>query len=149
MMRRMRLTHEFVEYVPEDPAEGTIYVSLPFATAIHKCCCGCGNEVVTPLSPTDWTLIFDGESVSLYPSIGNWSFPCRSHYWIRCSEAVWAPRWSRRKIRAAQARDRLVKERYFGHIQPATGTKPKAKAKATRKGKLCGSVWTKIKQSFF
>jgi len=34
--------------------------------------------VVTPLSPTGWSLIFDGETVSLYPSIGNWNFPCRS-----------------------------------------------------------------------
>ncbi|MFC4855982.1 DUF6527 family protein [Actinophytocola glycyrrhizae] len=24
---------------------------------------------------------FNGETVSLSPSIGNWSFPCRSHYY--------------------------------------------------------------------
>jgi hypothetical protein len=49
-----------------------------------KCCCGCGHEVVTPFSPTDWKLTFDCVSVSLYPSIGNWSPPCRAHYFIEC-----------------------------------------------------------------
>ena len=59
------LKHEFVEFIPEHLPEGTIYVSIRFATASHKCCCGCGKEVVTPLSPTDWKLTFDGETISL------------------------------------------------------------------------------------
>ena len=67
--------------------EGKIYVSIAYATAVHKCACGCGKEVVTPLSPTDWKLIFDGKTVSLDPSIGNWGFPCRSHYWVRNNRA--------------------------------------------------------------
>jgi hypothetical protein len=82
MKREMVLTHEFVEYIPNNLKDGTIYVSFAFATVAHKCCCGCGNEVITPLSPTDWKLIFDGKSISLEPSIGNWNFACRSHYWI-------------------------------------------------------------------
>jgi hypothetical protein len=65
------LTHEFVEFIPDAIEEGKIYVSIGYATAIHKCACGCGREVVTPLSPTDWKLIFDGKTVSLDPSIGN------------------------------------------------------------------------------
>ena len=76
------LKHEFVEFVPERLVDDTLYVSISYATAAHRCCCGCGREVVTPLSPTDWQLTFDGETVSLYPSIGNWNFACRSHYWI-------------------------------------------------------------------
>jgi hypothetical protein len=87
-MKQAALTHEFVDYMPDVPQEGTLYISIRFATAIHKCCCGCGNEVVTPLSPTDWKLIFDGDTVSLDPSIGNWSFPCQSHYWIRRNNVV-------------------------------------------------------------
>jgi len=75
--------HQFVEYVPDVIEEGILYISLPYATAIHKCICGCGNEVVTPLSPKDWQLTFDGKAVSLSPSIGNWNFACQSHYWIR------------------------------------------------------------------
>ncbi len=71
MKRETALTHEFVEYIPEHLKDGTVYVSIPFATAAHKCCCGCGKEVVTPLTPTDWQLTFDGETISLEPSIGN------------------------------------------------------------------------------
>ena len=60
----MILTHRFVKTVPEILEDGVIYVSMDYATAIHKCCCGCGNEVVTPFSPTDWRLMFDGKSVT-------------------------------------------------------------------------------------
>ena len=64
------LTHEFVEFVPDELKERTLYGSIPYKTVVHLCCCGCGREVVTPLSPTDWQLTFDGETVSLHPSIG-------------------------------------------------------------------------------
>jgi len=94
------LQHTFVDSFPDRLEPGTVYVCIPYATVTHLCCCGCGNEAVTPLGPTEWKLTFDGESVSLYPSIGNWSFPCRSHYWIRNNTVEWAPRWSDRKITA-------------------------------------------------
>src|SRR4051812_48089733 len=98
MTRINKITHEFVDTMPKILADGVIYVSIPYATTIHKCCCGCGNKVVTPLSPTDWTLSFNGESISLDPSIGNWSFPCQSHYWIRSNRVQWAPRWTSKEI---------------------------------------------------
>ncbi len=44
------LKHEFVEFIPDVIEEGKIFVSIKYATAVHKCCCGCGKEVVTPLS---------------------------------------------------------------------------------------------------
>ena len=83
------MIHEFVEYIPEKLSDGTIYISTTYGTAVHKCCCGCGNEVVTPLTPTDWKLIFDGETISLHPSIGNWNLDCKSHYWIKNNEIKW------------------------------------------------------------
>lgn len=113
MTRAHRLEHEFVHYIPEKLEGGKLYVSVVFATVVHRCCCGCGNEVVTPLSPTDWQLTFDGESVSLDPSIGNWSFACQSHYWIRRGQVHWARRWSEQEIRAGRAQDRRSKERFF------------------------------------
>ncbi|WP_155950839.1 DUF6527 family protein [Pseudoalteromonas lipolytica] len=85
----MKMQHKFVDYVPENIQSTTLYISLEYGTAVHKCCCGCGEEVVTPLSPSDWKLIFDGNSISLKPSIGNWSFKCRSHYFITKSRVVW------------------------------------------------------------
>ena len=53
------LAFEFVQAIPEKLEDGTLYVSMDYATVVHKCCCGCGREVVTPLSPTDWKLTFD------------------------------------------------------------------------------------------
>jgi hypothetical protein len=94
----MRVKHAFVETIPETIEAGTLYVSIPYATAVHACLCGCGEEVVTPLSPVDWALTFDGETVSLSPSIGSWSLPCQSHYWLRRSQVVWAERWDKREI---------------------------------------------------
>lgn len=90
----MKLSHKFVKNVPEQLEDGIVYISMEYATAIHKCCCGCGNEVVTPFSPTDWELIFDGKTISLYPSIGNWNFGCKSHYWIINNEVKWMPKRS-------------------------------------------------------
>ena len=99
------MKHVFVEYIPEELAQDTIYISIPYAIAAHLCCCGCGNQVITPLSPTGWTLSFNG-TISLDPSIGNWSFRCQSHYWIRNDKVVWARRWSAKEIAAGRANDR-------------------------------------------
>ena len=107
------LTHRFIEYVPDEVENGVLYISIPFATATHRCCCGCGEEVVTPLTPNDWSLIFDGETVSLMPSIGNWSFACKSHYWIKRNQVIWAPAWSESQIVAGRARDAVVKQQHF------------------------------------
>jgi hypothetical protein len=103
------IAYEFVEYIPEELEERTLYISVAYVTAVHKCCCGCGREVVTPLSPTGWQLIFDGKSVSLYPSIGSWSLPCQSHYFITKSRAVWVPRWTQKQI--AEGRTQEAKAR--------------------------------------
>lgn len=104
MEQERQIQHHFVDYIPDKLEENTLYVSLEFATAIHKCLCGCGNQVVTPFSPTDWRLTFDG-SVSLEPSIGNWSFKCRSHYWITQNTARWARAWSEDEISAGRIHD--------------------------------------------
>ena len=112
-MKQFTVTHEFVESIPDELQDGRLYVSIPFATAAHKCCCGCGNEVITPLSPTAWALTFDGETVSLEPSIGSWSLPCKSHYWITRNEVTWARRWSQKEIDRNRQRDRVAKQAFF------------------------------------
>lgn len=99
------LTHRFVDSVPERLEPGVVYVSIEFTTVIHLCCCGCGKEVVTPLSSSDWKLTFDGESISLHPSIGNWNFSCRSHYWIRKNRPVWAADWTEEEVAEARLLD--------------------------------------------
>ncbi len=102
--RQTEFSPEFVEFIPESPKEGVLYISIRFATATHRCACGCGQIVVTPIKPADWSLTWNGEEVSIYPSIGNWNFPCRSHYWIRRNRIVWARRWDVRKVEDERAR---------------------------------------------
>ena len=112
-MKRASVSHEFVENIPPELAERVLYVSIPYAIAIHLCACGCGNKVVTPISPAEWQLLYDGESVSLTPSIGNWEFPCRSHYWIRHDKIQWAGRWSDEEITEGRQRDAEDLANYF------------------------------------
>jgi hypothetical protein len=107
------ITHKFVEFIPDEIEEGTLYISIEYCTAVHKCACGCGNEVVTPLSPTDWQLIFDGKTVSLNPSIGNWSFECKSHYLITRNKIHYARRWSDLEIEEGRKEDSKQKKKYF------------------------------------
>ena len=89
MTRTDYLRHEFVEYMPPVLDDGVLYVSIRFRLAVHRCCCGCGYEVPTGLSPDSWKLVFDGESISLSPSVGNWGLACQSHYWVRCNRVRW------------------------------------------------------------
>jgi hypothetical protein len=113
MKQEILLKHQFVEFIPEELADRTLYISMRFATVSHLCACGCKTKVVTPLKPTDWKLTFDGKTITLNPSVGNWSFPCRSHYWIRNNVVEWAEDWSQARIDATRAHDRSAKERYF------------------------------------
>ncbi|ODT21946.1 MAG: hypothetical protein ABS35_16015 [Kaistia sp. SCN 65-12] len=106
MTRIGQIRPEFVDFIPERLEPGVLYVSRRYSTASHLCCCGCGLEVVTPLSPAKWRLLESNGAVSLNPSVGNWSFPCRSHYWIKGNRVQWAGAMSAEQIAAVKARDR-------------------------------------------
>jgi hypothetical protein len=105
-----RMQHEFVEFIPTVLAPRVLYISVEYATVLHLCCCGCNNQVVTPLAPGRWRLTFDGESISLNPSIGNWSFPCQSHYWIQRNRVRWARTFTREEVARVRERDRSAME---------------------------------------
>ena len=107
------MKHEFVEHIPDQLQAEVLYISIDFALAVHKCFCGCGNEVVTPLSPVDWSITFDGEAISLHPSVGNWNFPCRSHYWVRKGKVHWAGKFTDLEIKGVQAKDKKDKVKHF------------------------------------
>ncbi len=125
-MKQQRMSHVFVEEIPTETEQGLLYVSMECATAIHRCACGCGQEVVTPLSPTDWSLIFDGDTISLNPSIGNWSLPCRSHYFIDRSAIAWASNMSNAAIELGRTRDRQYKAAYFSAERSVPSPPPTA-----------------------
>lgn len=109
----MRMRHKFVDLIPEEKEDGVIYISLKYNTATHLCCCGCGYKVITPFSPVDWQLIYNGEHVSLYPSIGNWDYPCKSHYWISKGKIKWARNFSEEEIELARQHDQRMNEQYY------------------------------------
>lgn len=112
--------HEFVEFIPETLAEGILYVSIKYKTVAHLCACGCKREVVTPISPTDWELSFNGTSISLRPSIGNWDFPCKSHYFIIRNSIQWADAFNEQKIAAVKSMDQMNKTIYYGEKNKTT-----------------------------
>jgi hypothetical protein len=131
-MKYRGLEHRFVQYIPRLLEPGVLYISVEFATAAHKCCCGCDEQVVTPLTPHDWILTFDGETVSLWPSIGNWNYACRSHYIIKRNRVIEARPWTDDEMTAGRRKDRLAKAEFYGmnrqdnEIAPSTLRKDKS-----------------------
>lgn len=112
-MKRDAIIPSYVEFIPVDIEEGVLYISKRFRTASHKCACGCGMIVVTPLKSDKWRLVDKKGQVSMRPSIGNWSFPCKSHYWIRDNSIDWSYRFSPEMIEANRRADAMVTERYL------------------------------------
>jgi hypothetical protein len=131
MSRVERLEPVFVDEVPRDIEPGKLYLSIAYTTAIHLCCCGCGSEVVTPLHPARWSVTYDGETVSLSPSVGSWALPCRSHYVIRRNKVRWARQWSNERIEAGRERDRRALSAHFQRdVEPDPGAADAAPANA-------------------
>ena len=60
-----------------DRGSGVLYVSEKYAVAGHLCACGCGNKVITPLRPEEWSFTEHNGLPSLWPSIGNWQLERR------------------------------------------------------------------------
>jgi hypothetical protein len=115
-MRKARtIKYQFIELLPGALEPETLYVSLKYKNMVHLCFCGCGKKVITPLSPTGWELTFNGREVSIYPSIGSWNLPCRSHYWITKNSVEWDELWSTEQTAVGFSRDRADKERYYRH----------------------------------
>lgn len=117
MMRTNRLAHNFVENIPERLAPGILYIALRYNTATHLCCCGCGSEIVTPLSPVQWRLTINNETVSLYPSIGNWNLSCRSHYIIKNGQVIESEAWSQKQVAYGQLRDKQARTAYYKNME--------------------------------
>jgi hypothetical protein len=150
MLRHNHLEHRFVHYIPEQLEPGIIYISMDYATAAHSCCCGCGEQVITPFSPADWKMTFDGETISLWPSIGNWNFRCRSHYIIRRSQVLGAEPWNHSQVEKGRRRDKSRNQQHYDEKSrsenhpPVPPVSPKSESlglwdrikKKTRKGGL-------------
>lgn len=145
----MKLAHRFVELIPDELEDGVLYVSIKFGTVVHKCACGCGEEVVTPLGPAEWRLTYDGRTVSLAPSIGNWSFPCRSHYWIERGSVRWARGFSGAEVAKVRQDAKARRESYYVEgIADPSGIAPRDSSRAGANGDDVRSFWQWVQAKF-
>jgi hypothetical protein len=85
------LTPLYLENIPEKKDSGILYISEKYEIAIHLCACGCRLQAVTPLGEGEWTLLKQGDKVTLRPSIGNFKGenPYHAHYYITENKIQW------------------------------------------------------------
>lgn len=126
-MNQVQFKSEVVGSIPEALQANTLYVTTDGDVAGHLCACGCGREVITPLSPTDWSITIGRRGATLFPSIGNWAFPCRSHYFIWDGAIVWARDMSAKAIEQGRRRDKARKQDYYEQLngQPMPKIEPR------------------------
>ena len=155
MMLHQTLVHHFVRTVPRELDPGVLYISIDYATAVHSCCCGCGERVVTPFTPTDWRMTFDGETISLSPSVGNWNQKCRSHYVIQRGRVLEAGPWTEAQVEAERRRDKSAKAVHYGRLSKIPSSSDHSSASTEEKGASTQNsinqpvtIWSTIK-SFF
>lgn len=128
-MKILELTPRDLEEFPRVLEEGILYISEECELAAHKCCCGCGEDVITPLNAARWRLDRHGGRVSLHPSIGNWKFACRSHYWIRNNRVIPSYGMDDEEIAEVIELDRVDREDFFAQLQqapPSSGSQASA-----------------------
>lgn len=133
------LTPEFVDTFPTEMSPGVLYVSITYRTTGHLCCCGCESEVIAPLGPAQWSMTFDGETVSMHPSIGNWALECQSHYTIRRNQVLWRRKFTPAEILDNRADDDAALERY-----DAAATGDAGAAAAPDEGAARSGFWSRL-----
>lgn len=136
-MKISTVTPVFLEAIPDRLEEGILYICERYRTAAHKCCCGCGEEVITPLTAADWSVHKEGNTVSLIPSIGNWSFECKSHYWINRNQVMWAKTMSQNQIKKIKAQDKSDKAAHIAAIN-------EQKAQQASQPSLIAKLWLSL-----
>lgn len=86
-LKQVEISYKKVDLIPEQMEQGVIYISDKYGVANHLCLCGCGKQTVMPLGVNEWNYTEDNGKISFSPSVGNYQFPCRSHYIITKSKA--------------------------------------------------------------
>jgi hypothetical protein len=81
------------QFMPDlqDMEEGKVYISMRYRTSAHKCMCGCGELTIMPIGDKGvrWLLTENNGRVTFAPSVANWGFSCRSHYYITDNNVKW------------------------------------------------------------
>ncbi len=114
-MERIKLLK--VHYLPKELEEGFLYVSEEFGVAGHLCPCGCKNKIITPLDKTEWSFKEIMNKPTLYPSIGNWQLPCKSHYWIIEGIIEWSYPWSEEQIIEGREAEDEKRKAYYDKLE--------------------------------
>jgi len=86
-LERIQYQDELPEH--EKLEERVLYVSREYDVSKHNCLCGCGELVVLPFNNIingvdyGWKLIeHPSGKITITPSVGSFSLPCKSHYII-------------------------------------------------------------------
>ncbi|MBA3665828.1 MAG: hypothetical protein H0W61_16725 [Bacteroidetes bacterium] len=115
MIDKIKLLH--VKFLPKDLEPEILYVSQEYGVAGHLCPCGCGSKIITPLGRTEWSFSESKGEATLYPSIGNWQLPCRSHYWIRNGKIKKSYQWSDAQIKKGREREEAERNSHYNNLQ--------------------------------
>ena len=88
---------EFVDKIPLNLKNGILYVCLNCNVIVHRCACWCGQKTVTPIDKKyGWVIKYDGQAITLRPSIGNFNIPCKSHYYITNNKVEWLEKYQQK-----------------------------------------------------
>lgn len=131
-----RFTLRRVHYMPKELEPCVLYVAEEFDVAGHLCACGCGNKVMTPLGPAEWSFEDLREGPTLRPSIGSWQLPCKSHYWITRGEVRWSEEWTAAQIERGRHAEEDRRRTYY-----------ESRKRPPRRGRLA-AAWSWFKNLF-
>ena len=96
-MKTNKFKVEFVDKIPSNLKDGILYVCISCNVIVHRCACGWGERTVTPIDKKyGWVMKYDGQAITLRPSIGNFSIACRSHYYITDNNVEWLERYQQK-----------------------------------------------------
>lgn len=112
-----KLKFHQLQYLPRELEAGVLYYSEEFNVVGHLCPCGCGNKVITPIGSMNWSITIEGDKPTLYPSLGNWQLPCRSHYWIIKGQIEWSNNWTDEEIQEGWQAEETRRRKYFDGLQ--------------------------------
>ena len=117
----MKIRLQRVQYMPKDLEPGVLYVSEQFGAAAHRCACGCGSKIRTPLGPTEWSVEETDGGPTLRPSVGNWQQACQSHYLITRGEVIWSAQWTAEQIADGRRREEKRRRAYYDSLDRKRG----------------------------
>ncbi|HPY81637.1 MAG TPA: DUF6527 family protein, partial [Bacteroidales bacterium] len=76
------------------------------------------------------------------PSIGNWSFNCQSHYWIKRNKIVYAREWDKEEIQFGRTNDEKRKAKYYNKENESVSSVTKRPKKKKRWKKFLKSIFS-------